>query len=90
MSNPRNPTGQVVQGSELNELVQMSRETSTTLILDEFYSWYIYPEKEEDFGKSVSSAAYIDDVNEDSIIIVDGLTKVSLSVTRCIGCEAVR
>ena len=35
LSNPRNPTGQVVQGDELKELVQMSRETSTTLILDE-------------------------------------------------------
>ena len=45
------------------------------IVRGQFYSWYIYPQKEEDFGKSVSSAAYIDDVNEDSIIIVDGLTK---------------
>lgn len=74
-SNPRNPTGQVVQREELKELVRMSRESSTTLILDEFYSWYIYPEREADFGRSVSSAEFIDDVNEDSIIIVDGLTK---------------
>ena len=37
-SNPRNPTGQVVQREELKELVQMSRETSTTLILDEVWT----------------------------------------------------
>ncbi|KAI0811021.1 aminotransferase [Irpex lacteus] len=75
MSNPRNPTGQVVRGEELKELVELSRESGTTVILDEFYSWYIYPETESELGQSVSSAEYIDDVNDDSIIIVDGLTK---------------
>ncbi|TCD70966.1 hypothetical protein EIP91_000873 [Steccherinum ochraceum] len=74
-SNPRNPTGQVIQGEELKDLVQLSRDTTTTLILDEFYSWYLYPEKEEEFGKCVSSAEFVKDVNEDSIVIVDGLTK---------------
>jgi len=73
-SNPRNPTGQVIQGDDLKELVSLSRE-GTTVILDEFYSWYIYPEKEKDFGHSVSSAEYIDDVNNDSVVIIDGLTK---------------
>ncbi|EJD02217.1 aminotransferase [Fomitiporia mediterranea MF3/22] len=73
-SNPRNPTGQVIKGNELKELVSLSRE-STTLILDEFYSWYIYPEEGEEFGHSVSSAVYIEDVNEDSVVIVNGLTK---------------
>ncbi|KAI0345290.1 aminotransferase [Trametopsis cervina] len=74
-SNPRNPTGQVVQKDELRELVELSRESSTTLILDEFYSWYIYPEDESEFGLSISSAEFVDDVDEDSIVIVDGLTK---------------
>lgn len=73
-SNPRNPTGQVIKGNELKELVSLSRE-GTTVILDEFYSWYIYPENESDYGKSVSSAKYIEDVNEDSCVIIDGLTK---------------
>ena len=43
-SNPRNPTGQVVQREELKELVELSRESSTTLILDEVCSaeWYKY------------------------------------------------
>ncbi|KAK2466823.1 hypothetical protein APHAL10511_001081 [Amanita phalloides] len=73
-SNPRNPTGQVIKGSELKELVSLSHE-GTTIILDEFYSWYIYPEHDSDFGKSISSAKYIDDVNNDSVVIIDGLTK---------------
>lgn len=74
-SNPRNPTGQVIKGDELKELVEVGREHSTTLVLDEFYSWYIYHDDEKDFGKPVSSAAYIDDVNDDSVVIIDGLTK---------------
>jgi len=73
-SNPRNPTGQVIKGNELKELVGLSHE-GTTLILDEFYSWYIYSDNEKDLGKSISSAEYIQDVNEDPIVIVDGLTK---------------
>lgn len=73
-SNPRNPTGQVIEGNDLKELVSLSRE-GTTVILDEFYSWYIYPEKEKDFGKCISSAEYIEDVNQDACVIVDGLTK---------------
>ncbi|KAF4578969.1 hypothetical protein EYR36_000778 [Pleurotus pulmonarius] len=73
-SNPRNPTGQVIKGNDLKELVSLSREGST-LILDEFYSWYIYPDNEKDFGKSISSAEYIEDVNNDSVVIIDGLTK---------------
>lgn len=73
-SNPRNPTGQVIKGNDLSELVALGRE-GTTIILDEFYSWYIYPEHEKDFGKSISSAEYIHDVNQDSVVIIDGLTK---------------
>ncbi|KAI6132016.1 pyridoxal phosphate-dependent transferase [Pisolithus croceorrhizus] len=73
-SNPRNPTGQVIAGKELKELVSLSRE-GTTLILDEFYSWYIYHDHDKDRGKSVSSAEYVEDVDTDSIVIIDGLTK---------------
>ncbi|KAG5637760.1 hypothetical protein H0H81_003327 [Sphagnurus paluster] len=73
-SNPRNPTGQVIKGHDLKELVALGRE-GTTVILDEFYSWYIYPDHDSGFGKSISSAKYIEDVNEDSVVIIDGLTK---------------
>ncbi len=34
-SNPRNPTGQVIKGQELKELVETCRDAATTLILDE-------------------------------------------------------
>ncbi|KAI0372983.1 aminotransferase [Pilatotrama ljubarskyi] len=74
-SNPRNPTGQVIEGEELKTLVDIAREASTTLILDEFYSWYMYPENNKEWGRSVSSAEYIDNVNQDPVVIVNGLTK---------------
>ncbi|KIY47842.1 PLP-dependent transferase [Fistulina hepatica ATCC 64428] len=78
-SNPRNPTGQVMKDKALSDFVALGRE-GVTLILDEFYSWYIYPEDGEDFGKSVSSAEFIEDVNQDSVIIVDGMTKASIRI----------
>ena len=31
---------------------------------EKFYSWYIYPENDKDYGKSISAAEYIEDVNE--------------------------
>jgi len=58
-SNPRNPTGQCIRGDDLKELVELHK-LGPTIILDEFYSWYIYHEKEEDMGTSVSAASYID------------------------------
>src|SRR6185369_9935711 len=42
MSNPRNPSGQVIAGAELRSLMQRLRESRTALITDEFYSHYIY------------------------------------------------
>lgn len=52
---------------------------SDVRLFSQFYSWYIYPENEAELGRSVSSAEFVDDVNEDSIVIVDGLTKVRAS-----------
>ncbi|KAI7855457.1 aminotransferase [Circinella umbellata] len=74
-SNPRNPTGQVIEGEELKELVSISRERHSTLVMDEFYSAYIYSHDESENGRTVSIAEYVDDVNKDPIIIIDGLTK---------------
>jgi hypothetical protein len=81
-----------IRGKDLEELVGITRESTVTIVLDEvnlgsqcqalliiqikFYSWYIYPDHERDVGKSISSAEYINDVNKDSVIIIDGLTKV--------------
>ena len=45
------------------------------MIFDEFYSHYIYPESGDDSCRMLSAAAFVEDVNEDPVIIVDGLTK---------------
>lgn len=74
MSNPANPTGQLAEGNELKAWVRTARELRCTLILDEFYSHYVYTGSASDC-KIVSAAAYVDDVNKDPILIVDGLTK---------------
>ena len=74
MSNPANPTGQLAEGNELKAWVRTARDLRCSLILDEFYSYYIYTGFPNDC-KIVSAAAYVDDVNKDPIIIVDGLTK---------------
>ncbi|KAH9452558.1 hypothetical protein MJO28_008531 [Puccinia striiformis f. sp. tritici] len=70
-SNPRNPTGQAVEGNELDELVQVSRN-GQTVVLDEFYSWY---NLDGTLGESLSAAKYVEDVNKDALVIIDGLTK---------------
>ncbi|KAM0791378.1 hypothetical protein ACM66B_005843 [Microbotryomycetes sp. NB124-2] len=70
-SNPRNPTGQVIKGQDLARLVELARQ-GTSVILDEFYSWYQYDLQE---GDCVSAAEFIEDVNEDPVVIIDGLTK---------------
>lgn len=54
--------------------MQTSRELDCLLMMDEFYSHYIYTDDEEN-GKTVSSAEYVEDVNVDPLIIIDGLTK---------------
>lgn len=75
ISNPCNPTGQLIEGKRLRDWVDMARDYACSLILDEFYSHYIYTGPLEGFPKMVSAAEYVEDVNEDPIIIVDGLTK---------------
>lgn len=75
ISNPCNPTGQLIEGAELERWVQLARRYRTSLILDEFYSHYIYNGRPEDSPKMVSAAAYVEDVDADPIILVDGLTK---------------
>jgi aspartate/methionine/tyrosine aminotransferase len=75
LSNPANPTGQLAEGNELKAWVKMARELRCSLILDEFYSHYIYTGSSANEAKMVSAAAYVEDVNTDPILIVDGLTK---------------
>jgi len=72
-SNPRNPTGQVIEGDELKEVQDLCRD-KCTLIVDEFYSGYLYTQGCN--GETVSSASFVEDVDEDPLIIINGLTKI--------------
>ena len=75
VSNPCNPTGQLVEGEELRQWCELARTCQCSLILDEFYSHYIYTGGPNGPAKMVSAAAFVEDVESDPIIIVDGLTK---------------
>ncbi len=72
-SNPCNPTGKHIRGEELGAWVNVGRELDCSLLFDEFYSHYVYglpgPAPME------SAARYVEDVNEDPVVIFDGLTK---------------
>ncbi|KAI2642269.1 pyridoxal phosphate-dependent transferase [Xylaria nigripes] len=71
-SNPRNPTGRVVANPELAEIQDICRGRAT-LISDEFYSGYNYTSDCD--GSVISAAENIEDVDEDDVLIIDGLTK---------------
>ncbi len=76
LSNPCNPTGQLIEDKRLEQWVHLARGHSCSLILDEFYSHYIYTDNTyNNSPKMVSAAAYVEDVDRDPIIIIDGLTK---------------
>jgi aspartate/methionine/tyrosine aminotransferase len=79
LSNPCNPTGGVIHGEPLRQLVKMARPFGCTFLFDEFYSHYIYAEDESGhWGPAagpVSAAAYVEDVDEEPVLIIDGLTK---------------
>ena len=75
VSNPCNPTGQLVEGEGLRDWCELARSCQCSLILDEFYSHYVYTGSANSASKMVSAAEYVDDVETDPIIIVDGLTK---------------
>ncbi|CAK7222731.1 hypothetical protein SBRCBS47491_004959 [Sporothrix bragantina] len=71
-SNPRNPTGRVVTNPELAEIQDLCREHAT-LISDEFYSGYNYTSDCD--GTTISTAENVIDVDEDDVLIIDGMTK---------------
>lgn len=74
VSNPSNPTGQLVEEGELREWCGLARECQCSFIIDEFYSHYIYNTK-PGAPRMVSAAAYVENVEKDPVIVVDGLTK---------------
>lgn len=71
-SNPRNPTGKVVKNPELAEIQNLCRDRAT-LVMDEFYGGYNYTSNCD--GTTISAAENVEDVDEDDVLIIDGLTK---------------
>jgi aspartate/methionine/tyrosine aminotransferase len=74
LSNPCNPTGKLVAGEELERWVSVARELDCTLLLDEFYSHYIYRGRPGQLPVE-SAARYVKDVDKDPVVIFDGFTK---------------
>ena len=73
LSNPCNPTGKLISGELLEQWVATARELDCAFILDEFYSNYIW--NGDSPTSTVSAAEYVQDVNQDPIILLNGLTK---------------
>ncbi|MBZ0118377.1 MAG: pyridoxal phosphate-dependent aminotransferase [Sandaracinaceae bacterium] len=70
LSNPCNPTGKLVMGSELAGWVGLARELDCSMLFDEFYSSFVWKT-----DQSVSAAAYVEEVDTDPVVIFDGVTK---------------
>jgi len=60
-----------IQGDELRGWVDLAREKRITLLMDEFYSHFMYGGA----TSPISTAAFVEDVDEDPVVIIDGLTK---------------
>jgi N-succinyldiaminopimelate aminotransferase len=74
LSNPCNPTGKLIAGEELDRWVGVARELDCVLLLDEFYSHYVY--RGRPGALPIESAArYVKDVDKDPVVIFDGFTK---------------
>jgi len=73
VSNPCNPTGAVIAGEELKGWVQAGRDLDCSIIFDEFYSSYVYDKVGH--GETLSSARYIEDIEKDNALIVNGIGK---------------
>ncbi len=71
LSNPSNPTGRTIAGPELGKWVETARKLDCATIFDEFYSHYVWSGD----GAPVSAAAFVEDVDKDPVILLDGLTK---------------
>jgi len=74
LSNPCNPTGKLIQGEELERWIAAARESDCALLIDEFYSHYIWTGKPGRLPVE-SAARYVEDVNRDPVVLFDGLTK---------------
>jgi len=75
LSNPCNPTGRHIAGSELAAWVATARSLDCALLIDEFYSHYVWTSPDGVPAPIVSAAQFVEDVEKDPIILFDGLTK---------------
>jgi aspartate/methionine/tyrosine aminotransferase len=71
MSNPCNPTGKLVHGDDLARWVGLARSLDCSLLVDEFYSHYIW----QGDKSIVSASEFVEDVERDPVVVFDGLTK---------------
>lgn len=74
LSNPCNPTGKLVDGEELARWVHTARTHDCSLLIDEFYSHYVYRSRPGTLPIA-SAARYVDDVDKDPVVLFDGFTK---------------
>jgi len=74
LSNPCNPTGKLVQGEELAKWVGVARELDCALLVDEFYSHYVWTGRPGQLPVE-SAARYVENVDRDPVVLFDGLTK---------------
>ncbi len=75
LSNPCNPMGRLVAGESLAQWVEVGRRLECALLIDEFYSHFIWNHPASEPGPTVSAARYVEDVDRDPVVILDGLTK---------------
>ena len=64
-----------MEGKELSAWCALARECQCSMIFDEFYSHYIYTNGKPKTEMVSAAAEFVEDVERDPIIIVDGLTK---------------
>jgi aspartate/methionine/tyrosine aminotransferase len=74
-SNPCNPTGKIVGGEDLAAWIRAARQFDCAMIIDEFYSHYVWRPDLISEGGLFSAARYVEDVNRDPVVLLDGLTK---------------
>lgn len=74
LSNPSNPTGKLIGGDELGRFCATARGLDCTLLVDEFYSHYVWQTGPGELPIE-SAARCVEDVDRDPVLVFDGLTK---------------
>lgn len=75
LSNPCNPTGKTIEGDELSRWVATARDLDCAMLVDEFYSHYVWRAQRTGQLPVESAARYVEDVDRDPVVVFDGFTK---------------